>query len=168
MSRSQIDHRDLMSKDPAMIVEIVRQAEERFKMQVQIALASDARASAMATWTSAVAGGFVIAAMGTLQGGAKIGALTVGVVFGLAAFCSMWAAKPIAFGCIGTLPSNWLDVVNTDEYLPESLAGYASILDGHLLDNEERMKLNGNWIRGAMCCMLFSPFAAIAASMLAR
>lgn len=166
MSASQIDHRDLIPNDPAMIVEIVRQAEERFKMQVQFALASDARASAMATWTSATAGAFMIAAMGNLASGPKAGALAAGILFGLAAFCSMWAARPIAFGCIGTLPSGWLEVVKTDEKLVESLAGYATHLDEHLSDNERRMKLNGNWTRGAMTCMIMAPFVALTAAII--
>ncbi|WP_161494579.1 hypothetical protein [Caulobacter sp. B11] len=166
MSHPKIDYRDLIPNDPAMIVEIVRQAEERFKMQVQFALASDARAGAMATWTSAMAGGFVIAAMGTLSGGAKVGALAAGLTFGLAAFCSIWAARPISFGCIGTLPNGWVDVVRDNEKLNESLAGYAAHLDGHLLANEDRMKLNGSWTRGAMWCMFMSPFVSLAAALL--
>jgi hypothetical protein len=166
MSSSPIDHHDLIPNDPAMIVEIVRQAEERFKMQVQFALASDARAGAMATWTSATAGGFLIAAMGSLSGGAKAGALAAGLSFGLAAFCSIWAARPIAFGCIGTLPSGWLHVVKTDEKIVESLAGYAAHLDGHLMNNESRMKLNGDWTKGAMWCMVMAPFFAFSASIL--
>lgn len=166
MPSNQIDHRDLIPNDPAMIVEIVRQAEERFKMQVQLALASDARANAMSTWTSATAGAFVIAAIGTLDGAARSAALAAGGCFALAALCAIWAARPIAFGCIGTLPSGWIDVVKTDEKLVESLAGYAVILDGHLNENEGRMRENGNWTRGAMLWMVISPFVALATALL--
>lgn len=166
MSASQIDHRDLIPNDPAMIVEIVRQAEERFKMQVQFALASDARASAMATWASAVSGAFMVAALGNISSGPKAAALAAGTSFGLAAFCSIWAARPIAFGCIGTLPSGWLEVVKTDEKIIESLAGYAVHLDEHLLNNESRMKLNGGWTRGAMSCMIMAPFIALSAALM--
>jgi len=168
MPHPPIDYRDLIPNDPAMIVEIVRQAEERFKMQVQFALASDARAGAMATWTSATAGGFMIAAMGSLHGGAKMGALAAGASFGLAAFCSIWAARPIAFGCIGTLPNGWIEVVRDNERLVESLAGYAAHLDEHLLANEGRMKLNSSWTKGAMWCMFMSPFIGLAATLLFR
>lgn len=166
MSVPSIDHRDLIPNDPAMIVEIVRQAEERFKMQVQIALAADARAGATTTWQSAAAAALIVAAMANLDGPAQAGALGAGFTLALGAFCGFYSMRPIAFGCIGTLPSGWLDVVKTNEPLVESLAGYAVILDEHLQANEARMSENANWLRGAFLAGLLSPVVGAISAMI--
>lgn len=161
------DHRLLMTENLPQIQEIVREAEERLKMQVQMALAADTRAGQMAAVQAGGAIALVVAATQNLSSGALWAAVASACFLGLGAISAIFGALPIAFGMIGTRPKDWLEPVATREGLSEGLAGYAMWLDKYLFLNDRQMATNNNWFRIALGFMALSPVAGGLAALFA-
>jgi len=158
------DYRELIPKDPAQIDEIVRQAEERLKMQVQMALAADSRACLVASLQGAGAVALIVAATEKLTGRPLSGMIGAACVLVIGAVCAIIAARPIEFGMIGTYPSNWLDAVHDNEDLKEGKAGYAKLLDKYLKLNDAAMRQNNKWLRRSFWVGVTAPIVALAIS----
>ena len=159
------DYRKLIPEETEVIVEIVRQAEERMRMQVQMALAADARAVWIATLQGAGSIALLVAAMEKLSAGSRAVVVLAAGCLAVATFCAAVAAFPIAFGMIGTLPSDWVDAVQDREPLSQSLAGYAVWLDKYLKFNAKQMANNNNWLRCSIVISVLAPVVAFAAAL---
>jgi hypothetical protein len=160
------DYRLLVSKDPALIDEIVREGEARLKMQVQMALAADARSGAMAAWQAGGAVALIVAATQNLSSGAFAAAIGAAACLMIAAACAAAAAMPVAFGMVGTLPSGWLDSVRDNEPIAEGKAGYAVWLDKYLKLNDSQMAGNNDWLRRSLLAVVLAPIVAGSAAMI--
>jgi len=156
---------ELLAIADEALPEVVRQAELKMEQALQMALAGDQRASALAAAYGAVSAGLVAAA-GTLGAidhartplvtGLAIGA----VLFLIAACICAGACRAISFYAAGNEPASiWMSANN--------LIGmnrlYCRELDVRLKRNAAVLQRTGRWTNWGQAVAVAAPFAGIAA-----
>lgn len=144
--------------------EVLRQAEEYLRSQLQSGIAADQRAMQLLAAATALASG-VVAAAGAL---ASVDRLTLPLLFAIivwilslsfAVGCAAFAARPTQFYHPGNIPSNWDEVdfkKRTSVAIGEAADGYGRCIG----KNAEILQANGRWHLRATIIFGSSPVLA--------
>lgn len=152
---------DLIPSDPAILDEIIRQAEGRLQAQLQAAIASDNRAMVLASIQAAASAALVVAGgQDDISGAGELASYAASFVLFLGSACAAWSARPVPFGFMGTNPADWVDAIKTNEQLLSARAHYAAFLDEYLRLNAQFMENNTPWTKGALIALVIAPIAA--------
>ena len=148
---------DLLPADIAVLDEVIRQAELRMQVQIQLALAADARAGVLATIQgTGSAALFVVAAQSTAPV-ALAPTLAAAIVLALGAVLAAVAARPVAIGAPGTRPRDGVSDIRAGVSLARARADTARLLDKYLIENEEIMVSNNRWTTRSIFCLAAAP-----------
>ncbi len=151
---------DLLPADIAILDEVIRQAELRMQVQIQLALAADARAGVLATIQgTGSAALFVVAAQSTTPI-ALAPTLAAATVLAVGAVLAAVAARPVDIGAPGTRPRDWLSDIRSGVPLARSRADAAWLLDRSLIDNEKIMISNNRWTTRSIHCLAAAPIVS--------
>lgn len=150
-----------------LVKEILREAEEHLKAQLQCGIASDQRAMqliASATALAAAVLAAVVAWASTKGASAALWAslAAVEIPLALAIICAAKAAWPVDFYYPGTYPNLWSQA-DLKAPIEESLGQQADHYDEMLQSNDVILRANGKLLKWAMALFGLSPFVALMA-----
>jgi hypothetical protein len=156
-----LDWKRLVPNDPLILDEIIRQGEARLQAQLQSALASDARAGVMASIQGAAAAALFVAATGKdFEPRLQLSAFVAAFVFTFGAFFAACALRPVAFGWVGSKPSDWLDDIGEGIGLLAAKAQTAVWIEKGLNHNGGAIRLNCRLTNAAIICLVAAPLSA--------
>lgn len=149
----------------AMVRQIFQQAETYLQAQLQIAIASDARAMTLAGFLVALATALVAASLAYWDKSNSLPVL-VGGLAGAApmvagAFFAVWAARPLDFYLPGNEPEKWFSV--RQENLSEVIGGEAQNYGDHIACNKALIEANASSLILATKCAVAAPVIGAAA-----
>ncbi|MEN2980961.1 hypothetical protein P7L78_19000 [Tistrella bauzanensis] len=142
----------LARADIETLREIIREAESYLAAQLAAGVAADQRALALSGMLAAASAVIASGGISLLVGMEKdfiLGSLAMAVAFGfiMAMLFSIISAAPRVFNFVGTFPSNWVDDIERNINLSESLAEQAGHYDNILKQNNEILRKNGKMMR---------------------
>jgi hypothetical protein len=148
-----------------MARQIFAQGETYLQAQLQLALASDQRATTMASILTAVASAVAAGALAlwTVSQNASIlaaGLVTATVLLVGAAFAA-WAARPVDFNLAGNHPEKWFGVSKAP--LVVVLGGEAENYQEHIEANDKVLGANQRALKRAGIAALLAPLVGVAA-----
>ena len=148
---------DLLPADLSVLDEIIRQAELRMQVQIQLALAADARAGVLATVQGTGSAALVVVAAQSTTPIAIFPTLAAATVLAAGAVLAAVAARPVDIGAPGTRPRDWLGDVQSGVPLARARADTAWLLDKYLIENEKIMASNNRWATRSIWCLAAAP-----------
>lgn len=158
------DNPDWATADPEMVRFIHEQAEIYLQAQFQSALASDSRATTLASIVASVSAAVFagcIALWDKLDTAALWGGMVTASILLVAAIAGAWAARPIDFYMPGTRPKKWYGFVAANRI--EMLGYAAEDYQDDILANEEAMVWNQRAIKFGFFLILTAPIAGLIA-----
>jgi len=170
MNANAFDTVDWSEVDEGMARQIFEQGQTFLQAQLQVALAADQRATAIAglfatVGTAAIGGAFAYwdkeADSAILVAGVLTG---VGMIAG--ALRALWAARPVPFNTAGNYPNKWYEC--RTEPLALMLGAEAENYQACITENEAILKANGAAIRQGATLAVASPLAGTLAWFLLR
>lgn len=142
---------------------ILAQGEAFLQAQFQSALASDQRATTLAsilvTVSAAVFAG-ALAIWDDIPDAALYGMSIMAGFLLVAAACAAWAARPIDFWFPGMRPEQWFD--GRKQAIVDMLGGAAEDVQTRIDENEAFMSGNQTAVRASFVLALLSPLAGLA------
>jgi hypothetical protein len=146
---------------------ILRQGELRLDAQLQLAIASDQRATTLAGIYAAVA----TALLGwsgwlttTPDGSAALAAAfsTTAVLLLVAASLCIYVARPMGIATVGAKPETWTDNGALDRSPEEAFLKEAKNYDEYISDNRLKFDKNSQKLNWALGLSVFAPVAGTA------
>lgn len=153
---------DLQGASIAQLNSIISQAEKRLEHQIAFAAAADQRSAIVGgAATSLAAASLAIAVqkfptIDTLT----VSAFSASVLFWIAAFFALRAARCFEFHPSGYRPRDFISDIDKDVSEPYSLREICADLDFRLEFNTQKLEFRGDVTNKAMVVMIFTPVAS--------
>lgn len=157
---------DWTEVDSEVVKEILREAEEYLKAQLQAAIASDQRAVRVAGTLSAGLSAILVACIAWLSTNgwhwpviAFMTSLMLG--FGYAVALLLRSSSPITFFFAGNAPKEWFNPIDLRRPIKESMGEQAEHYSEMIVDNNTAMTRNGLLYRRALKLVIVTPILSL-------
>lgn len=153
------------SADPALIEEVISQAQTRLQAQLTLGLAADQRAMTFAGMLFAAVAILVTLATATntrLADTPELLPMAIGFI--LAACLACWSARPVEWHSPGNFPSSWNEDVAAGRTHSETRAETASNYEELLRDNEKALKSAAGFMHASMLVAFIAATAGVIAA----
>ena len=147
----------LSDSSSAVIREAIRHAETKQTAQLQIALAADTRAMALAVACAGISGVLISIAATSSDDASRIVISMMAVTFFLAAGFAAWSARPIDFAAPGQDFSDFEDDIDAGRPLDDVFQELGAHLDQCAAENQRRIDMNAQCFRAALILSALAP-----------
>lgn len=144
--------------------QILAQGERYLQSQLEVATASDQRATTVATFFGTMATAVIAGSMAYWDAKQDLPILLAGLVGASAmiagACMCLWAARPVDFYFPGNHPAHWFPVATRP--LSEILFGEAQNYQEHIEANDDALKENSKMVARGAALAVAAPLLAVA------